>query len=437
MSAKDHEASRDPAPEANERGESRVERWRCFVPDGEIENEASRLPTLETSVDFDKQDDADKVVTSRDTSSSTSPCPSEHITEMDGRTVVSFDEDDKANPYNWPIPKKLYVVIVGIMMVMNSTIGSALPSGASGVVAKDFHVESEELLVLPVSIYLIGYILGPMIFAPLSESYGRKTIMICTFVLFTAFVMASALSPNFAALVIFRLFAGIGASTPVSVIGGIYADLYNTARARGFAMSAFMAGTAWGPLGGPLISGFVSVNVSWQWVYWIELIIAGCTWPFLLTMPETYGPAILKKRAKKLRKETGDPNIFAPSELEKQDLWELVAVVLTRPIRMFLFEAIVLFTCLYLALAYGIFYIFFQAYDPIFSGIYGFTPGQVGLAFLPIGVGSVIATAIYLWWDWFLARTLQKSNPPTWSQKEEVVRLPLACLGGPLIVSLK
>jgi MFS family permease len=142
----------------------------------------------------------------------------------------------------------------------------------------------------------------------------------------------------------------------VSVIGGIYADLYSTSRARGVAIMAFMACTTWGPLAGPLISGYVSEGVSWQWVYWIELIVAGATWPFLLCMPETYGPVILKRKAKKMRKESGNSNIAAPSEVQKQDLWEVVSVVLTRPVRMFLFEAIVLCTCLYLSLAYGIFY---------------------------------------------------------------------------------
>ena len=292
---------------------------------------------------------------SRETSSTVSPCQSEDD-EEDGRTVVSFTEHDKENPYNWPRSKKLYVVFTGMGMVINSTMGSSLPSGATGTVEKYFNITEQELLVLPVSIYLIGYILGPMIFAPLSESYGRKIVMICTFVMFTSFVMACALAPNFAGLIVFRLLAGIGASTPVSVIGGIYADLYNTPRARGVAITAFMAGTTWGPLCGPMISGFVSVGLDWRWVFWIELMVAGITWPFLLFMPETYGPVILRQKAKRLRKETGNPNIVAPSDLEKQDLWDLVTVVLTRPIRMFLFEAIVLCVCLYLSLAYGIFY---------------------------------------------------------------------------------
>ncbi len=73
-------------------------------------------------------------------------------------------------------------------------------------------------------------------------------------------------------------------------------------------------------------------------------------------MPETFGPVILKRKAKKLRKETGSDKYVAPAELEKQEVREIITQVLMRPIRMFLFEAIVLFTCMFLALEYGIFY---------------------------------------------------------------------------------
>jgi len=59
-----------------------------------------------------------------------------------------------------------------------SVVGSSIPSGAIATIADYFNVIGEELLVLPVSIFLIGYILGPLVFAPLSESYGRKKVMI-------------------------------------------------------------------------------------------------------------------------------------------------------------------------------------------------------------------------------------------------------------------
>lgn len=73
-------------------------------------------------------------------------------------------------------------------------------------------------------------------------------------------------------------------------------------------------------------------------------------------MPETYGPVVLKHKAQRLRKGTEAAKIKAPIELQKQDVRELVVVVLTRPVRMFLFEAIVMTTCLYLSVVYAIFY---------------------------------------------------------------------------------
>lgn len=110
----------------------------------------------------DKDLEVEKVAESRDTSSQPSPCPSIRESEIDGRTVVSFSQGDPESPYNWSRPKKLYVVITGMFMVLNSTMGSALPAGATGVVKKYFDIQNDELLVLPVSIYLIGYILGPV-----------------------------------------------------------------------------------------------------------------------------------------------------------------------------------------------------------------------------------------------------------------------------------
>jgi MFS family permease len=98
------------------------------------------------------------------------------------------------------------------------------------------------------------------------------------------------------------------------------------------------------------VSGFISV-LSWNWAFWIGAIFAGATWPLFWFLPETYGPTVLKRRAQRLRKETGDESIVAPLELEKTNLNHIVTVVLSRPLRMICFEPLVLFTCLYLSYA--------------------------------------------------------------------------------------
>ena len=152
----------------------------------------------------------------------------------------------------------------------------------------------------------------------------------------------------------------------------------------------------------------------------------------LVFLPETYGPTILKARAKRMREKTGNTKIFAPIELEKKGAKQMLTVTLVRPLHMIVSEAIVLFTCLYLSLAYAIFYLFFEAYPLIFQGIYHFNTGETGLAFLPILVGAAFSLGIFLYYDGVLQRA-KKANRP-WSSIEEYRRLPLACIGGPLYV---
>jgi len=86
----------------------------------------------------------------------------------------------------------------------------------------------------------------------------------------------------------------------------------------------------------------------------------------------------------------------------------------------------------YLAAAYGIFYLFFQAYPIIFQGVYLKSDGVCGLMFLPIAFGGIVATGFFLYYDHILYRAQQLHKP--WTAKEESRRLPLACVGGPLVV---
>lgn len=137
--------------------------------------------------------------------------------------------------------RKFHVIMAGIMSVINSTLGSSLPSGAITYIAKDFHVTSDEQLVLPISIFLVGYVVGPLLCGPLSESYGRKIVMLSTFVTYTLFTLACAVAPNWPSLLVFRLIVGMSASAPIAVVGGLYADINSDPRKRGRSMAYFMA----------------------------------------------------------------------------------------------------------------------------------------------------------------------------------------------------
>ncbi|KAJ5625122.1 hypothetical protein N7510_001431 [Penicillium lagena] len=338
------------------------------------------------------------------------------------KTIVSFGPHDPGNPVNWKKGKKALVLLAGVMQVMNSTIGSSICSNAIPQIGDTFNVHNEQLLVLPISVFLIGYIVGPLIWGPSSEYFGRKRPLLIAFCGFMIFTLACALSNSYTSLLIFRLFNGMMASAPIAATGGLFADVHDDPTQRGRLMAYYMACTTFGPIMGPWVSGFVAV-VSWRWCFWIGLICAGTTLPLVIFMPETYAPVILKRRAKKLRKETGNSNLWSPLDMDSRNLKQMFLITISRPFRMLIHESIVSLTSLYLALAYAIFYLYFEAYPIIFQGIYGMSP---------VGVGAIFACIVFIWYDGYLARAKARGAP--WAYIEEYRRLPLACIGGPLYV---
>ena len=179
------------------------------------------------------------------------------------RNIISFEPDDPENPYNWSKVRKATIVVIGICTVLNSTISSSLPSGDLTGICRNYGVTNDEQEVLPNSIYVLGYVLGVLLFSPLSESYGRRIVYISTFVFFFIFTVATPFSPTWTGFLFFRFIAGFFACSPISIVGGIFADLYSTPVARGRAMALFMTATTWGPVGGPVVSGYLS-PYSWR-----------------------------------------------------------------------------------------------------------------------------------------------------------------------------
>ncbi|KAK2786006.1 hypothetical protein FQN52_008002 [Onygenales sp. PD_12] len=324
------------------------------------------------------------------------------------KTIVSFHSQDPENPINWSKNKKRFIVLSGMVTVLNSTLCASLPSGAIPFMSKEFNITSDEQLVLPISMFLAGYVVGPIICGPLSESYGRKVVMVVPFFVFMLFTLACALCQSWASFLVFRVILGIVASAPISIVGGLFADIYDEPRERGQVMTSFMAATTCGPLVGPFLSGFTAV-INWRWPFWIGLIFAGITAPLCVFMPETYAPVLLQRRARALRKETGNNSIVAPFDIQKKGLKVIFTVTLTRPVRMVMHESIVSFTC-----------------------IYHMNNGVSGLMYLPIAVGAFAAWPVFTWWDTYHYKS--KERGASWADIEEYRRLPLACIGGPLYV---
>ena len=106
---------------------------------------------------------------------------------------------------------------------------------------------------------------GPLLFSPLSEIYGRRIVLSSANCVFVLFQIGCALAPNLPALIVFRLFTGIGGSACLTIGGGVVSDLFATEQ-RGLAMSIFSFGPLFGPVLGPICGGFIAHGAGWRWV---------------------------------------------------------------------------------------------------------------------------------------------------------------------------
>lgn len=201
-------------------------------------------------------------------------------------------------------------------MSINSTMGSSVASNETEALREKFHFPDGSQNVLPATTYLIGFVLGPLVFAPLSEQYGRRPILVSTLCLYTIFTMGSALAPNWAGFLVFRFLSGTFASPPMSVTGGSIADVYQEKVSRGQANVMWSTATLVGPLAGPVIAGY-TYQYSWRWAFWACMMLSGISLVALLLQPETLTNKILRDRATKLNKEKGSDRYVAPGDQER------------------------------------------------------------------------------------------------------------------------
>ncbi|KAL2755339.1 hypothetical protein ACRALDRAFT_1033541 [Sodiomyces alcalophilus JCM 7366] len=304
--------------------------------------------------------------------------------------LVTFQPGDPDNPRNWSVWYRWYcTMVVAVTCFVVAFCSSVITPGISGV-ADEFGISTVAAL-LSVSVFVIGFGVGPMAFAPLSEIYGRRVIYGSTLFLAVVFIIPCALAKNLGTLLVCRAIDGIAFSAPMTLVGGTLADLWKNEE-RGVPMAAFSAAPFIGPAIGPLVGGYLFEAKGWRWTYWIQLILAGATWIVItFTVPETYAPTILARRARRLRKETGDTTHATETDLDLRPLSSRLAIFLVRPFQLLFRELIVLLISLYMSVLYGLLYMFFIAYPIVYEQGKGWSAGKTGLMFLPLSVGVILS----------------------------------------------
>ncbi|KKK13508.1 hypothetical protein ARAM_003518 [Aspergillus rambellii] len=313
--------------------------------------------------------------------------------------LVEWDgADDPENPQNMPPWRKWLITMTMSSMTMWITFASSVFSTATRVTAEEFHV-STEVMTLATSLVVFGFAVGPLIWSPLSELYGRKLPLFTGYAMFAVFQISVAVAKNVQTIMVCRFLIGLLGCSPLAVVGGALADFWNPVD-RAVAIAMFSAATFVGPVLGPIIGGFLTdSDLGWRWTAWITLIAASSfgtiAW---FVVPETYHPVLLQKRAARLRSETGNNAYHAFLDDHRPTAGDIVRKYLLRPIHMLVLEPILILITIYLALVYGILYLFFEAYPISFQEVRGWkSEGIAGLPFLGIMLGVFCGMALIVY----------------------------------------
>jgi multidrug resistance protein len=339
--------------------------------------------------------------------------------------LAEFIPHDPRNPMLFSTWKKWSITLMVAFATLAVAFVSSAYSAAIPQVIAEFHC-STEVATLGTSLFVLGFAGGPLLWAPMSELYGRQVLFIGTYAILTAFNAGAAGSQNIWTLIILRFLAGFFGSSPLTNAGGVIADMF-PANQRGLGMSVFAAAPFLGPAIGPIVGGFVGETVGWRWVEGVMAIFTCLLWiAGALYIPETYPPVLLKKRAAALSMQTGKTYI---SILEKQRGKTTPAkafkTALARPWALLFREPIVFLISIYMAILYGTLYMLFGAFPIVFQENRGWSQGIGGLSFSGVSVGMLIGVVYSIFDNKRYANVEKKHN----GEAPPEARLPPAMVG--------
>ncbi|KAH7095913.1 major facilitator superfamily domain-containing protein [Paraphoma chrysanthemicola] len=378
--------------------------------------------------------DLEKHLSRKSSKKDTLPPEKYPLTDLDNNLVGWDHQDDPANPRNFADRRKWMILGMVAAITFLSPLASSIVAPGIPFINAAFNNSSQLLGSFAVSVYILGFAVGPLFLSPLSEIYGRCIVLNCSNVFFCAFTLGCALAPNLGGLIAMRFLAGLGGSACLTIGTGVIADMFVAAQ-RGRAVALYSMGILFGPILGPICGGFIAQRAGWRWDMWVVLIVACIlTVGLIFFNTETYSPVLLERKTRKLRTELNRPelqNIMTyDKDIAARSQAQIIKNGMIRPLKMLTRSPIVLFCSLYMSFLFGLLFLLFTTITPVFIKTYGWSPEITGLAYLGIGIGNFIGIG-------FVAKTsdatiirLAKKNKGVY---EPEMRLPLCVFFGLLI----
>ena len=311
--------------------------------------------------------------------------------------------------------KKRSVVLAASIGAVFSTLTAQTYLPALKVLADDFNV-SVSKINLTVTTYLVFQGITPMFIGGFADRLGRRPAYIICFTIYIAANIGLARSPNYASLLAIRCLQAAGISGTQSLSQAVVADIVTSAE-RGQYIGFVTLSAILGPSLGPLIGGALTDSLGWRSIFWFLAICAGIDLVLIvLFFPETCRPIVgdgsirppkshetLLQLLRDHHRKDGSgsqPPILPLTATEDKAATEDKTLTSNFGVRHLFTSLSLLWNKeLGLLLAYGgLLYSGINAISAAlpsqFSDIYGFNSLEIGLMFLPMAAGSVVAVVV-------------------------------------------
>jgi MFS transporter, DHA1 family, multidrug resistance protein len=245
-------------------------------------------------------------------------------------------EEDR--PVNWPSSKKWCIVVSTSLATFVVSFGSSVYSAAIPHIQARFGVSSD-IALLGITIYVIGFALGPMAWGPASELYGKRRPLFLGYAIFCICQLPCALVQNMPLLLTFIFLSGLAGSSSLAILGGCMPTSSADLPSEEFPRRFFSVATFCGPTVGPIVGNLAMLKLGWRWTAWLTLIggVVFGSVAFLLT-PETSEVVMLRQRPE------GNTSVgITPSRIYRPErgISIFLQSYLSKPVRMIVREPIV------------------------------------------------------------------------------------------------
>ena len=300
--------------------------------------------------------------------------------------------DNSDDPLNWPKWLKVAICLQVSWMAMLGPMGSAIVNPAFVPLSVAFDVTVVQASY-ELTVYIIFAGIGPVLFTPLAQVYGRRPIYLIATLIAGVTNVAAGYAQSWGGLLATRVFNGLAAGCPVAIGAATIADLFFL-HERGFYLGIYIYGLTNGPHLAPLLGGFIAQYTSWSWCFQIPgFIQIGTAVVACFTLPETIYPRTLD--TVHVHRSWMDLMVFRNTRLKDRKVrWADYA----RSFYMMKYVAVTL-PGLYYMTSFAWFSVLFAVTGAsLFTSIYHFQTYQTGLLLsIPLLIGSAIGESCAGW----------------------------------------